>query len=141
MTDQLAVWHADHIHFSTLLDLLEEQVIAFHRGAQPNYGLMGEIIYYMRNFGDRVHHPREDVAYALLVERDPGMQIVVSRLLQEHRVIATVGEEFLSRLNEAERDMITSRAAWKRLWPCISCTTAIIFPPRKGTSCRAQRNC
>lgn len=111
MSDQLAVWHADHINFSTLLDLLEEQVIAFHRGAQPNYGLMGEIIYYMRNFGDRVHHPREDVAYALLVERDPGMQIVVSRLLQEHRVIATVGEEFLSRLNEAERDMITSRAA------------------------------
>lgn len=111
MTDQLAVWHADHINFAALLDLLEKQVSVFNRGEQPNYRLIGTIIYYMRNFGDRVHHPREDVAYALLVERDPGMQTVISRLLQEHRVIATVGEELLSRLNEAERDVITSRSA------------------------------
>lgn len=111
MANPLAVWHADHINFAGLLDLLEEQVIAFHRGERPNYNLMGTILYYLRNFGDRVHHPREDVAYARLVERDPGMNIVVSRLLQEHRVIATVGEELLNRLNEAERDVITSRVA------------------------------
>ncbi|WP_196251611.1 hypothetical protein [Cupriavidus necator] len=44
------------------------------------------------SLGDRVHHPREDVAYARLVERDSGMQVVVNRLLQERRVIAIVGE-------------------------------------------------
>ena len=111
MANPLAVWHTDHIHFASLLDLLEEQVSAFHRGDQPNYGLMGTIICYMRNYGDCVHHPREDVAYALLVERDPGMHIIVSRLLQEHRVIATVGKELLSRLCEAESEVVTSRAA------------------------------
>ncbi|WP_454753668.1 hemerythrin domain-containing protein [Cupriavidus necator] len=84
---------------------------AFYQEEQPNYGLMGMIIDYMRKYGDCVHHPREDVAYALLVERDPAMRIVVSRLLQEHRVIAAVGEELLSRLREAERDVITSRTA------------------------------
>lgn len=111
MTNQLAVWHSDHIHFAALLDLLEEQVNAFYREEPPDYGLMGTIIDYLRNYGDRVHHPREDVAYALLVERSPDMQIVVSRLLQEHRVIAAVGEELLSRLHEAESDVITSRTA------------------------------
>ena len=111
MTTPLAVWHDDHIHFARLLDLLEEQVILFDRGERPNYSLMKIIIHYMRSFGDRVHHPREDVAYALLVERDPDMQIVVSRLQQEHRVIATVGEALTDRLNEAEGDWISSRAA------------------------------
>lgn len=111
MIDPLAGWHTDHIHFAQLLDLLEEQVSIFHRGELPNYNLMSTIIYYMRNFGDRVHHPREDVAYARLVERDPGMQVVVNRLLQEHRVIANVGEALLSRLNEAEGDVMSSRAA------------------------------
>lgn len=111
MANQLAVWHAEHLNFARLLDLLEEQVGVFHRGERPNYNLMGTIVYYMRNFGDRVHHPREDVAYARLVERDPGMQVVVNRLLQEHRVIATVGEALLDRLNEADGDVISSRAA------------------------------
>ncbi|RDK06369.1 hemerythrin domain-containing protein [Cupriavidus lacunae] len=111
MANQLAVWHSDHINFARLLDLLEKQVSAFYGEEQPNYGLMRMIIDYMRSYGDCVHHPREDVAYALLVERDPDMHIVVSRLLQEHRVIAAVGEELVNRLREAERDVITSRAA------------------------------
>ena len=111
MNTPLAVWHEDHIHFARLLDLLEEQVILFDRGERPNYNLMGSILHYMRTFGDRVHHPREDVAYARLVERDPDMQIVVSRLQQEHRVIATVGEALSNRLNEAEGDVVSSRAA------------------------------
>lgn len=111
MTTPLAVWHQDHIHFARLLDLLEEQVILFDRGERPNYDLMNTIIYYLRSFGDRIHHPREDVAYARLVERDPDMEIVVSRLQQEHRVIATVGEALSDRLNEAKGDVISSRAA------------------------------
>ncbi|QUN32142.1 hemerythrin domain-containing protein (plasmid) [Cupriavidus sp. KK10] len=107
----LAAWHSDHIHFASLLDLLEKQISNFHQGEQPDYGLMATIIQYLRNYGDCVHHPREDVAYALLVERDPGTRIIISRLLQEHRVIATVGAELLDRLREAQSEVVTSRAA------------------------------
>ncbi|MEM5277576.1 hemerythrin domain-containing protein [Cupriavidus taiwanensis] len=107
----LAAWHTDHIHFASLLDLLEKQVSTFHQGEQPDYGLMTTIIQYMRDYGDSVHHPREDVAYALLVERDPGTQIIISRLLQEHRVIATVGADLLDRLREVESEAVTSRSA------------------------------
>jgi len=111
MADPLAVWHADHVNFARLLDLLDEQVGAFHRGESVNYALMGDILYYLRNFSDRVHHPREDVAYARLVERDPDIRLVVNRLLQEHRVIATAGDELLNRVNEAAGDVLTPRAA------------------------------
>ena len=111
MATPFSTWHEDHVHFAQLLDLLESQVILFNRGERPNYSLMASIIHYMRHFGDRVHHPREDIAYARLVERDPDMEIMVNRLQQEHRVIANVGETLVDRLNEAESDMISSRAA------------------------------
>jgi hemerythrin-like domain-containing protein len=111
MATPFSTWHEDHVHFARMLDLLESQVILFNRGERPNYSLMGTIIHYMQSFGDRVHHPREDIAYARLVERDPDMEIVVNRLQQEHRVIATVGETLVDRLNEAESDMISSRSA------------------------------
>ncbi|WP_341318348.1 hemerythrin domain-containing protein [Paraburkholderia sp. IMGN_8] len=111
MADPLAVWHTEHINFARLLDILEEQVAELRRGESPNYALMGDILYYMRNFSDRVHHPREDVAYARLAERDPGTQMVVNRLLQEHRVIATAGDELLIRINEAAGDVVIPRTA------------------------------
>jgi len=38
------------------------------------------------------------------------MQLVVNRLLQEHRVIATAGDELFNRLNEVVGDIMTPRA-------------------------------
>jgi hemerythrin-like domain-containing protein len=111
MAESLAVWHAEHVNFARLLDLLETQLAAFHRGACPDYDLMLDIIYYLRSFSDRFHHPREDVAFARLVEREPGMELVISRLLQEHRVIATAGDELFNRLNEVAGDVMAPRAA------------------------------
>ena len=84
MADPIAVWHADHVSFTRLLDLLEKQVAAFHEGERANYELMRDIVCYLRHFPDRFHHPREDVAFARLVERAPGMQLPINRLLQEH---------------------------------------------------------
>ena len=111
MAEPLAVWHAEHVNFARLLDLLETQVAAFHRGERPNYDLMVDIVYYLRSFADHFHHPREDVAFARLVEREPGMQLVINRLLQEHRVIARAGDELFNRLNEVAEDVVTPRAA------------------------------
>ena len=72
---------------------------------------MGDIVYYLRSFADCVHHPREDVAFARLAERKPGMELVINRLLQEHRVIAMAGNELFNRLNEAAGDVMAPRAA------------------------------
>ena len=110
MPEPLAIWHAEHVNFARLLDLLEAQVAAFHRAGHPNYDLMGSIVYYLRSFADRFHHPREDVAFARLVERDPDMRLPINRLLQEHRVIATAGDEFSQRLSQVTADILTPRA-------------------------------
>jgi hemerythrin-like domain-containing protein len=103
-------WHADHVYFRRLLDLLEKQVDIFHSGGRPDYALMLDIIYYLRRFGDLSHHPREDVVFARLAERHPATALSVARLAQEHRVIAHAGEQLERALEQATDGSYIERA-------------------------------
>ena len=109
-TDLAALWHAEHVNFARLLDLLEKQVAAFHAGGQPNYDLMLEVIYYLRHYPAEVHHPQEEVAFARLLERDPTMKSQIDRLTQEHHVIAAAGETLLGHLDEVVAGALEPRS-------------------------------
>ena len=111
MKDPVSDWHAEHVNFSRLLDILEKQLAEFHAGGKPNYELMVDIVTYLRYFPDLHHHPREDAAFALLAKRDPAMKVPLERLRQEHRVIAAAGEDLLTALKEVESDAMVARAA------------------------------
>lgn len=111
MADPIAAWHADHVNFCTLLDLLDMEVAAFHGGERPDYELMLDVLYYLRHYPDHVHHPREDEAFARIVDRDPSMQLPIARRLQEHRVLALAGEELYRVLNQALDGAIVERSA------------------------------
>lgn len=111
MTDPIAVWHAEHVNFARLLDLLERQVAVFHAGERPNYELMLDVTSYLRHFPDVYHHPRENEAFARLAQRDPALRAQIARLAQEHRVIATAGQELLELLNGAVDEAVVPREA------------------------------
>jgi hemerythrin-like domain-containing protein len=110
----VAAWHADHVAFGRLLDLLDREVIAFHEAGQPNYPLMFDILQYLHEYVDRSHHPREDVAFARLAQRQPSLQLQVARRLQEHRVIAAAGERLVALLNEIMNGDLMARADVER---------------------------
>ena len=103
-------WHADHVYFRRLLDLLEKQLDIFHVGDQPDYALMLDIIFYLRHFSDAIHHPREDVAFARLAAANPEMALPVARLAQEHRVIAHAAERLEHCLEQATGGSFIQRA-------------------------------
>lgn len=96
----IAAWHLEHECFRRLLKRLQRELDVFHGGERPNYELMHEIVGYLREYGDRFHHPREDVAFERLLEYCPDMKLPLQRLEQEHRVIAQAGET-LQQLVEA----------------------------------------
>jgi len=110
MSDTIDLWHAQHRHFSRLLDILEQQVVAFHDDDGPNYELMRDVVSYLRYFPDRYHHPREDVAFARLAKRDAELKSLIDGLLQEHRVIAAAGTELLKYLELVVDDVVVERA-------------------------------
>ena len=108
--DPVAAWHTDHVYFNRLLGLLQREVDVFHGGERPNYELMLDVISYLRDFSDRFHHPREDVAFARLAKSCPDLELVLARLGQEHRVIAHAGETLRSQLEAVLGGAVVARA-------------------------------
>ncbi len=110
MSDSIVQWQAEHKHFARLLELLEQQVLAFHADDEPNYELMLDIVSYLRYFPDHHHHAREDVAFARLAKHAPEMKPLVGQMLQEHRVIGAAGNELLGYLQQVIDDVVIERA-------------------------------
>lgn len=110
MIDPIAVWHAEHARFARLLDFIEEQIAAFHEGEDPDYALLRDVIYYLHHYADRYHHPREDVAFARMIKHDSQARLLIQPLLQQHRVLAAVGETLLQHLDDILEDVVTARA-------------------------------
>lgn len=110
ITDPISIWHTEHIYFRRLLDLLRAEVDVFQTGDRPNYELMLDIISYLRDYSDKFHHPREDVAFERLAKHCPDMKLPLARLSQQHRVIANAGEALVGYLNAILDEAIVSRA-------------------------------
>lgn len=110
MSRQIVAWHAEHLNFAHLLRLLEEQVTRFAQGESPDYTLMRDIVYYLRHFPDVHHHRYENEVYERMRKRDSSLGPLVSRLLQEHRVIALCGDQLLTLLEAASGEAVVARA-------------------------------
>jgi len=110
MTGQIVAWHAEHLNFSRLLRLFEQQVALFAQGEAPDYTLMQDIVHYMRHFPDLHHHRYENEVFARMRERNPSLAPLVAKLLQEHRVIGALGEKLAGMLEAALNDGVVVRA-------------------------------
>lgn len=110
MSGPLALWHTEHVYFRRLLELLQRELDAFHRGERPNYELMLDVVGYLRDYSDRCHHPREDAAFERLATRCPDIKLDLARLSQEHRVIARAGETLRQHLESILAGSMVQRA-------------------------------
>jgi hemerythrin-like domain-containing protein len=110
MADAVAVWHAEHVRFASLLDFIEQQIAAFHEGQDPDYELLRDVVYYLHHYADRYHHPREDVAFERMVKRKPRLRPWINRLLQQHRVLDASGRALLKCLEDILEDVVIERA-------------------------------
>ncbi|MBE7942004.1 MULTISPECIES: hemerythrin domain-containing protein [Ramlibacter] len=109
--DPVRAWHEEHAYFARLLQLLQAQVDLFHAGETPQYPLMLDILGYLHDYADQVHHPREDEAFRRLRKRHPDQALMIARLEQEHRVIARAGTTLAHLLTQVEAgDAIVRRS-------------------------------
>ncbi len=109
MKNEISRLKREHENFRKLLNLLETQLDLFHRGEQPDYQLMADILHYMTRYPDCFHHPREDVIFSYLMERDPLAAQTVEELARQHRVIAESGARLHENLQSVIVGALTSR--------------------------------
>ena len=99
MADTLALWHADHVNFAWLLSLLEKQVALLHADASPQYDLMLDVMYYMTHYSDVVHHPKEDLVFAMVKEREESAAPKVDELVRQHELLRDAGRQLVEVLD------------------------------------------
>jgi hemerythrin-like domain-containing protein len=109
MHKTLALWHADHVNFAKLLQLLDDQLALFHEGDTPQYELMLDIMYYMTHYCDVVHHPKEDLLFVELKARDKSIAREIDELIEQHTTLKDVGEKLVHDLDDIVNGSISSR--------------------------------
>jgi len=98
----------EHRYIASLLDALAEQADKLLPGHTPDYGMIRDITHYMAHYPDEFHHPREDLLFDRLVERDPESREVVAELQEGHREIYRRNRELLDALDRILSDGSTA---------------------------------
>ncbi len=92
--------HRDHGNINRLLKLLEGELEKLAEDGDPDFDLMIDIVDYVENYPDLVHHPREDVVYKAYQAKSLDGQEIVERLLEEHKQLPQITHEFKLLLEE-----------------------------------------
>jgi len=111
MPDTLNLWHAEHVNFARLLNLLDDQLDLFHGGSTPDYELMQNIMFYMTHYSDVLHHPKEDLVFALVREREHGVARTVDDLAAQHHHLGKCGRDLVRQLDDIVNGAVSSRAS------------------------------
>ena len=100
--DQLA---RDHRNMRLLLDIIEAEMERYGEGRSPDFELLQMTARYILDYPDLIHHPKEDMVFARLIERDPGAREAMSDLIADHRRLAEVTRRFAATIDDAARDV------------------------------------
>jgi hemerythrin-like domain-containing protein len=96
--------HNEHKYITKLLNVLKEQVEVIDKGQTPDLIIMADVIRYMNEYSDTSHHPKEDIIYRKLSERDDSQKAEVVNLLIEHEATTRKTETLLHSIREAQRN-------------------------------------
>ncbi len=113
VSNVIAALDRDHANMAALLDILESEVLAIEVGKTPDFPLLRNIMLYMTQYPDRFHHPKEDVVFAQLADRDPGARSDVDRVALEHSTIGLAGRNFRKLLRSSAVDSVSVREGLK----------------------------
>lgn len=99
MTGAIEIIQTEHRNFDRVLGVLGEALDRLAAdGPKPNLDLLFSIVYYVRVFPDKVHHPKEEqVLFAALRRHRPALCTVIDELERQH----ASGSQGLARLDEA----------------------------------------
>lgn len=100
----------EHRYMNLLVETLDEHLESTQQPAKGNYFLMQDIVRYMHDYSDQVHHPTEDLMFEKLIQRNPARKKDVARLRREHEFLDKNTSELLKLLEIAAERRSTEDA-------------------------------
>lgn len=92
--------HRDHLNIERLLSLLDIELSKLPNDGDIDMTLMIDIIDYVENYPDLVHHPKEDVLYNAYKAKSLESSEIVDGLLKQHQELPVLTRAFRELLEE-----------------------------------------
>ncbi len=81
----------DHRNMVMLLDLLGAEINRLASSGEPDYDLVRDIMLYVTEYPDVVHHPKEDIVYRHVKSLRPEIHADLERVETDHQYIEESG--------------------------------------------------
>jgi len=86
----------DHRNMAMLLDLLDAEIDRLADSGEPDFDLVRDIMLYVTEYPDVVHHPKEDIVYRHLKSLRPEIHTELERVETDHQYIEEFGQKLRS---------------------------------------------
>ena len=83
----------DHRNMVMLLDFLEAEINRLATSGEPDYDLVRDIMLYVTEYPDVVHHPKEDIIYRQLKSLRPEIHSDLECVETDHQYIEESGRK------------------------------------------------
>ena len=104
MSDAILLLRLEHSNMARLLDWIDDQIQSLESGTAPDYTLLNQALYYLQNYPDLCHHPKEDLVLEAVIRSSPDGASSVGDLAGEHRKLAELTGQAATTVNQAGRD-------------------------------------
>jgi len=75
---------ADHRNLVVLLDILDVEAARLGSQGEPDYSLVADIMAYMAQYSDTVHHPKEDLIYEHIHAHHKDIEQGLAHIKKDH---------------------------------------------------------
>lgn len=93
----------EHRYMNLLVETLDEHLEQMKGLSPGEYFLLQDIVRYMHDYSDKVHHPTEDLMFDKLVKRKPNRKQDVARLRRDHRFLEKNTSDLMKLLGKAAK--------------------------------------
>jgi hemerythrin-like domain-containing protein len=111
MPDTLFLLRLEHANQSSMLGLIDEQLTAADAGEPLDGELLGLVAEYFSDFPEQCHHPKEDLVYRRLAERDPASCDGIRDLVADHRQLQQLTKDFASAVHRLNDQPVAAQPA------------------------------
>ena len=94
----------EHRHLNALVRVMLNKINQIERFKLVDYYLLRDIIGYLHDYPNEVHHPLENRLFTVLVKRKPTVSKAVQRLRHDHEIVSQKTQELLELLDQAIED-------------------------------------
>ena len=100
---------ADHRNMSMLLDLLDGESMRLADDQDADYELINDVMTYMTEYPDAVHHPKEDLIYGHIHDKHEKIDKQLEYIEKDHRELEEASHEIRQEIAEMGSENAISR--------------------------------